>query len=222
MQTSTRRSWDSHDGSISIIEGNHDEYTLNVFGEGVAILNGVDLWDLSEMVTAVLVSEDGPTVTGFDEDGDPEYATCEGCGDYIYSDIPEYTGNDGEDDDDPDSTPLDNKCDDKEVIGQNVKCVGDVCTETAYYKDGSCSKRYAGSCNSENTDKSYRGILDSERCIKLLNSLTKGDDNYLDLRKSLSERALELKEDGDYETCDLIREARNTIEKLTLSKSVAA
>jgi hypothetical protein len=37
--------------------------------------------------------------------------------------------------------------------------------------------------------------------------------SHLELRKRLSEKAIALKEDGDWQTCDLLREARNVIEK---------
>jgi hypothetical protein len=40
-------------------------------------------------------------------------------------------------------------------------------------------------------------------------------NDYDELRSRLSERARQLKEDGDWQTCDLLREARNAIEKLT-------
>ncbi len=39
--------------------------------------------------------------------------------------------------------------------------------------------------------------------------------NFDDLRVRLSERAKEMKDDGDWQSCDLLREARNAIEKLT-------
>ena len=42
-----------------------------------------------------------------------------------------------------------------------------------------------------------------------------GCDFYLDLKIKLSTKAIELKDDGQWETADLIREARNAIERIT-------
>lgn len=39
-------------------------------------------------------------------------------------------------------------------------------------------------------------------------------DEYLELRKRLTEKAQLLKYDGDWQTADLLREARNVIERL--------